>query len=121
MNEKYGKSHSNHHDYTVTRDGEVYSWKTGKPVRLDGTRGKSSKIYSIDGEKHSAHWLVMTIWGPDPIEHIALGRKIYHLDQNFMNNDLDNLCYATQSEYVEFLKWWRPLKFEIQDLQQRVY
>lgn len=118
---QYGKSHYNHPDYTVTRDGRVYSWKSGKPELREGHRGKYGVTHSMDGESHTTHYLVMTIWGGDQMDNICAYRKIKHIDGNICNNDLDNLCYATQAEYNEFRQWYRSFISDVRDMQQRSY
>ena len=120
--EKFGKSHYNHPDYTVTRDGRVYSWKSGQPVQMAGHRTTDGKmVYGLDGTLAAGHWLVMEIWGGDQTDNICQGRKIKHIDANGCNNDLDNLCYMTQAEYNEFRRWYKGFYNEILRLKQTGY
>lgn len=118
---KFGKSHYNHPDYTVTRTGDVYSWKSGQPVKMDGTRTKDGNMaYTVDGFKLAGHYLVMEIWGSNEGWLENTDRKIKHIDNNGCNNDLDNLCYMTTKEFNEFRAWYRNAYNELLDVKREM-
>lgn len=81
--------------YAVTTDGQVFSEKTGRWLRLKPTPDDGGYLkVQIGGRARSVHSLVLLTFRGPPEE----GQVCRHLDGNPANNKLDNLVWGTHSE-----------------------
>lgn len=81
-------------DYAVSRNGEVFSLKSNKPLRqVDNGHGYKTVCLCIGGKpkKYYVHRLVAIAYLPNPFQY----PEINHLDENRGNNCADNLEWCT--------------------------
>lgn len=100
INEVEGKEVPEFPNYIVTRDGKVYS-KSAKRYMIVNTTTKYKRIKLCNNnvQKDSyIHTLVATLYIPNP------DNKPFILHKNFNSDDnsVDNLCWSTLKEIMEY-------------------
>ena len=83
-------------DYFVTKDGKVYSKKSGKLRELK-PHGKGYKHVTLtNGQRKypDVHRLVAEAYIPNP-DNLP---QVNHIDENKLNNNVDNLEWVTVSQ-----------------------
>ena len=100
INEVEGKEVPEFPNYIVTRDGKVYS-KSAKRYMIINTTTKYKRIKLCNNnvQKDSyIHTLVATLYIPNP------DNKPFILHKNFNSDDnsVDNLCWSTLKEIMEY-------------------
>lgn len=87
---------SGFYDYSITTDGQIWSWKTKRYLKPGRDLSGHLRVVLCNGRMNTkkVHRLVLeTYVGPCP-----KGMMCRHLDGNPANNKLDNLCWGTNSE-----------------------
>ncbi|AJD82547.1 HNH endonuclease [Mycobacterium phage ILeeKay] len=79
--------------YMIDSDGNVYGPKAGVLKPFKGVKGKYLQV-ATGGRKHLLHRLLAETFIPNPEGK----RYVAHNDGNGLNDSLDNLRWATQSE-----------------------
>lgn len=92
-------------DYSITENGDLYSYKRNKITKMkptlykNGYRGAQLSVKGWKGKQKLVliHWLVAEYFiGPRPE-----GQFVRHLDGDKLNNHVSNLAYGTPKENVE--------------------
>ena len=89
-------------NYTITKNGEIYSIKTYKVHKLRpgiNSCGYLTVVLCSKGERYTrgVHRLVLeTFVGPRPLHGIAR-----HLNGNKRDNRIENLCWGTRKENAQ--------------------
>lgn len=103
--EKIWKNIPNHNYYMISNYGEVINIKTNKiltPRKTD--RGYLSVLLYYDGGKkyksYRIHRLVLSCF--DNVDYTEHKLECNHKDENKQNNRLDNLCWVTRSENMNW-------------------
>lgn len=84
-------------DYSITKDGRVWSYKRDKWLRLPATTsGHLLVALWCNNKRHQkyVHRLVLDAY----VGSCPAGMECRHLDGNPQNNNFDNLCWGTRSE-----------------------
>ena len=92
-------------DYSVSRDGKVYSRITKKEIkpRTVNTKGSQMVSLKVDGKviNRYLHRLVADAYIPPPNDPKA--NQVTHLDTNKKNNKVENLIWISRSDLQEGL------------------
>jgi hypothetical protein len=97
---KYGYKIPGCSDYTITLEGDIYSWKSGKPYKmkpsLAGTGYYNIGLRNDEGEifKQGVHRFVAMTYLPNP-DNLP---TVNHKDGNKQNNNVMNLEWASHSD-----------------------
>lgn len=85
-----------HPDYHITKDGELYSKKSGKWKlrKAKVVNGTGRVNVQLDGKNYKIHRLVALAYIPNPENKPC----VCHKDNNPLNNRVDNLYWGTQAE-----------------------
>lgn len=92
---------SEHPHYSVTPDGEIYSWKTRRFLKLDTDLAGYRRVMLSDKgiRKHYfVHRLVAKEFIPNPLNKPCVNHK----DNSTNNNNFRNLEWATYSENTQY-------------------
>lgn len=87
--------------YAITKNGQVWSYGAKRFLKPKiNKRGYSSVNLSKNGKKFSKtiHRLVAIAYIPNPDNLSQVG----HLDENRTHNSVDNLCWCTASENINY-------------------
>jgi hypothetical protein len=86
-----------HDNYTVSDEGEIYSFLSGKILK-PSSAGRGYRKVSLCKEGHVSHAYVHHIVAEAFIGERPTGHEVAHLDGNASNNRIENLVYATHAE-----------------------
>lgn len=85
-------------EYGITREGHVYSFKTGKPFKLTPALSHGYPVVSLHINKIRQYWPVHRLIATEFIEIIPNKTFVNHKDGDKTNNNVSNLEWCTNSE-----------------------
>ena len=87
----------NHPNYHITKDGRLFSNKSGEWIERKGQVYRGCPSFYFEGKWHRSSRLVAMVYIPNP-ENKAY---VCHKDNNPCNNHIDNLYWGTPSENTQ--------------------
>lgn len=83
----------NHPNYHITKDGRLFSNKSGEWVERKGQVYRGCPSFYFEGKWHRSSRLVATVYISNPYNYPI----VMHKDNNRMNNHVSNLQWGTYS------------------------
>lgn len=82
--------------YTATEDGEIFSWKSGEPIKISQWKQNTGyMMVKLNRDGYGVHTVIAKACIGLPEEK---GMIVNHKDCNKLNNHVSNLEYLTQSQ-----------------------
>lgn len=92
---------ANHSNYFISNKGAVYR-KWGEELKqLHPYPCYGHARVDLDGEQSYVSKLVMDAFNPNPNPNL----KIFHIDSDMFNNELENLVWVTPSELQRYSQY----------------
>ena len=111
-----GKQIQNYENYSVTEDGEVWSYAQKKPKKLKPQSASQSKkkylqvrLFSKETPKGKLNYIHRLVWETYKGD-IPEGKQIDHINSDTQDNKLENLQVVTARENMQ--KYFRSEEFE---------